>query len=490
MTVITRFAPSPTGYLHIGGARTALFNWLYAKANGGKFLLRIEDTDRERSTEDAVQAIFNGLQWLGVESDDEPYFQFSRANRHREVAEKMIESGSAFKCYTSAEELAERKELGESKRSASKEAANQGDDILAAKLKKEADVLLSAYRSPYRDGLTPKDPNAPYVVRLRAPDKSRIDFIDDVQGNVGVNAEQIDDLILLRSDSTPTYMLAVVVDDHDMGITQIIRGDDHLANTFRQIPIYQAMGWTLPKFAHVPLIHGPDGKKLSKRHGALGVEAYRDMGFLPEAVNNYLLRLGWSHGDDEIISIEQAINWFGTEALGKSAARLDFDKLKFVNAHYIAKSDNIRLCNLLFARDGFTQLDEIIKTRIQSAMTELKTRAATIEELETLTHFLLNIRPIEITGKLKKRFSSESIGRLSKLSGYLKNLPVWKNAELTAVLSQFCTEEGIGLGAIGPTLRAALTGNSPAPDLGLVLEWLGREEALSRIDDQLNKFGA
>ncbi len=490
MTVITRFAPSPTGYLHIGGARTALFNWLHAKANNGKFLLRIEDTDRERSTEDAVQAIFRGLQWLGIESDDEPYFQFARADRHREIAEKMISAGTAFKCYVSSEELSLRRELGDQKRLLAKEASGQGNDAKAIELRKEADILLSPYRSPYRDNLKPENENAPYVVRLRAPDSGRIEFTDDVQGHVGVDAEQIDDLILLRSDGTPTYMLAVVVDDFDMGVTQVIRGDDHLANTYRQIPIYRAMGWNIPKYAHVPLIHGPDGKKLSKRHGALGVEAYKEMGFLPDAINNYLLRLGWSHGDDEIISKEQAIEWFGTEGLGRSAARLDFDKLKYVNAYYMAHANNEYLCDLLFSRDGFMHLSETVETRIKNAMAELKTRAATIEELETQSHFLLNIRPIEITGKLKKRFSQDALNRLSRLTIRFKDLPVWENSGLTTEISKFCTEEDIGLGAIGPTLRAALTGSSPAPDLGLVLEWLGREEALSRIEDQLKAFSA
>ncbi|ACT59390.1 glutamate--tRNA ligase [Hirschia baltica] len=490
MTVITRFAPSPTGYLHIGGARTALFNWLYAKANNGKFLLRIEDTDRERSTQNAVQAIFEGLDWLGITPDEEPTFQFQRADRHREVVEEMISKGTAFKCYTSQEELAERREQGEAKRADAKIAAKEGNEDLASNLRAEADKLLAPYRSPYRDGKTPTDPNASYVVRLRAPDEGRIEFTDDVQGHVGVSAGQIDDLILLRTDGTPTYMIAVVVDDHDMGVTQVIRGDDHLGNTYRQIPIYQAMGWDLPKYAHVPLIHGPDGKKLSKRHGALGVEAYRDMGYLPEGMNNYLLRLGWSHGDDEIIPQDKAIEWFNTAGLGKAPGRLDFEKMKSVNAHYMAQADDNRLCDLLFSRDGFDQLSQVVKSRIKTSMSEIKNRAATIEELEMQTNFLLDLRPIEITGKLKKKMSLDAMERLSKLTIRFKDLSEWNNLALTAAITDFCADEEVGMGMIGPTLRAALTGGSPAPDLGLVLEWLGRDESLSRIDDQLNKVSA
>lgn len=490
MTVITRFAPSPTGYLHIGGARTALFNWLYAKANNGKFLLRIEDTDRARSTEDAVEAIFDGLNWLGIKPDDEPVFQFSRVERHQEVVQKMINAGTAFKCYTTPDELTQRRESGDQKRSDAKIAAKNGDEPLAAKLRSEADNLLAPYRSPYRDGKAPEEPNAPFVVRLRAPDEGRIEFTDDVQGDVGVSHSQIDDLILLRTDGTPTYMIAVVVDDHDMDVTQVIRGDDHLANTYRQIPIYRAMNWALPKYAHVPLIHGSDGKKLSKRHGALGVDAYRDMGYLPEGMNNYLLRLGWSHGDEEIIPEDKAIEWFDTSGLGKAPGRLDFDKMKSVNAHYMANANDDRLIKLLTERDGFKELSEDVVSRIRSAMPEIKSRAATIEELETQTKFLLDLRPIEITGKLKKKVSSEALERLSKLTIRFRDLPEWKNSALTAAITDFCAANDIGMGMIGPTLRAALTGGSPAPDIGLVLEWLGRDEALSRIEDQLNKASA
>ncbi len=490
MTVITRFAPSPTGYLHIGGARTALFNWLYAKANGGKFLLRIEDTDRKRSTEDAIQAIFDGLDWLGITPDEEPFFQFQRADRHREIAQELMDRGAAFKCYVTPEELSARREAGDAKRAEAKNAANDGNDSLAAELRAEADTLLAPYRSPYRDGKQPVDQDAPFVVRLRAPDDGRVEFPDDVQGAVGTDAKNIDDFVILRADGSPTYMLAVVVDDHDMEVTQVIRGDDHLSNTYRQIPIYQAMGWDLPKYAHVPLIHGADGKKLSKRHGALGVEAYRDMGYLPEGVNNYLLRLGWSHGDDEIIPQEKAIEWFNTDGLGKAPARLDFDKMKSVNAHYMSIADDNELCSLLFDRDEFSQLPELIKSRIRDAISDIKVRAATLEELETQLNFLLDIRPIEITGKLKKKVSEDALERLSKLTIRIKNLPEWSNSALTAAIAEFCADEDIGIGMIGPTLRAALTGGLPAPDLGLVLEWLGRDEALDRINDQLNKASA
>lgn len=486
MTVITRFAPSPTGFLHIGGARTALFNWLYAKAKNGKFLLRIEDTDRERSTQEAVDAIIDGLSWLNIKPDEDTTFQFSRADRHREVAEQMVQCGAAFRCYVTPQELAVRREAGEKKRQEAKDAASNGDEALALKLKEEANQLLAPFRSPYRDGALPQTENASYVVRLRAPDSGRVTFNDGVQGIVGVDASAIDDLVLLRSDGTPTYMLAVVVDDHDMGVTDIIRGDDHLANTYRQLPIFAAMGWDLPNYSHVPLIHGQDGKKLSKRHGALGVDAYRDMGFLPEGVANYLLRLGWSHGDDEIIEQAQAIEWFDIGGLGKAPARLDIEKLKHINAHYMAIADDESLLNLLFNRLTAESISKTAQNRVRAGISYLKTRASTLEDLESQVKFLLDIRPIEITGKLKKKFDAESLQRLEHLHQKFLSLSDWNNSSLSDELSSYCSEENIGMGKIGPTLRGALTGSAPSPDLGLVLEWLGREEALKRIEDQIN----
>lgn len=485
MTIVTRFAPSPTGYLHIGGARTALFNWLYARANNGKFLLRIEDTDRERSTQDAVDALIKGLKWLGVDWDDEPVYQHARADRHREVAEQMVKTGAAYRCYVSQEELIARRELGQEKRASAKKADSDGDNESAASLRAEADALLAPFRSPYRDGgAEPPTPDAPFVVRLRAPDEGRIEFDDAVQGRVGVDASGVDDLILLRSDGDPTYMLAVVVDDHDMGVTQIIRGDDHLANTYRQLPIYMAMDWAPPAFAHVPLIHGPDGKKLSKRHGALGVEAYRDLGYLPEGLRNYLLRLGWSHGDDEIIPDDKARAWFNLDGLGKSPARLDLDKLAHINAHYMALADDQELYETLLELTDISEQPENTLERLRGAMSGLKKRAATVLELKDQAAFLLDVRPIEISAKLRKKMDEESLQRLSRLEQRLIDLEEWSEAQLSQTIERFCADEDIGMGKIGPTLRAALTGHSPAPDLGTVMAWLGKEETLARIKDQ------
>ncbi len=487
MSVITRFAPSPTGYLHIGGARTALFNWLYARANGGKFLLRIEDTDRERSTHEAVDAIIDGLSWLGLDWDEEPIFQASRSERHREVALSLIEKGHAFKCYVTPDELSSRRELGQAKRIAAKEAEQAGNSDEAASLRKTADELLAPFRSPYRDGAAPPSSDAPYVVRLRAPSEDeRVGFNDGVQGEVSVTASSIDDLVLLRSDGSPTYMLAVVVDDHDMGVTQVIRGDDHLANTYRQLPIYQGMNWTPPSFAHVPLIHGQDGKKLSKRHGALGVEAYRDLGFLPEGVRNYLLRLGWSHGDEEIIPDDKAIEWFDVKGLNKAPSRLDLDKLSFINSHYLSIADNTKLLEALKKRPEVANQSSSVIDRVKSALPMLKTRAATLVELEKQCAFLFDLRPIEITGKLRKKMDQESLLRLQRLKDQLVGLEAWNDAAIGDAISSFCATENIGMGQIGPTLRASLTGGLPSPDLSLILEWLGKTEALNRIEDQLS----
>ena len=366
MTVTTRFAPSPTGFLHIGGARTALFNWLFAKHSNGRFLLRIEDTDRERSTDAAIEAILDGMNWLGLEADEPPIYQSQRADRHREVAQALLSSGKAYKCYVTPEDLAARREEGQALLAQVKSGDLGGSDLEAAKVR--ANELLAPFRSPYRDGGLTEPQGQPYTVRLRAPDEGAITVADGVQGDVTVNSSEIDDLVLLRADGTPTYMLAVVVDDHDMEVSQVIRGDDHLTNTFRQLPIYQAMGWSEPSFAHVPLIHGPDGKKLSKRHGALGIEAYRDLGYLPEGVKNYLLRLGWSHGDEEFITEEQAIKWFGLDGLNKGPARMDFEKFGHINSLHIRACDPHRLLKLVLSElEKDRQLSDEEKQRLELA---------------------------------------------------------------------------------------------------------------------------
>jgi len=374
MTTITRFAPSPTGFLHIGGARTALFNWLYAKNTGGKFLLRIEDTDRERSTQAAVEAILDGMKWLGLEWDDDVFFQFARAPRHAQVAEELIAKGQAYRCYCTAEELAAMRET----------AQKEGKGF--------------RYDGRWRDRPATEAPaGVKPTIRIKAPPEGSITIQDKVQGEVTVDCKQLDDMVLLRSDGTPTYMLAVVVDDHDMGVTQIIRGDDHLTNTFRQRMIYDAMGWKAPDFAHIPLIHGADGAKLSKRHGALGVDAYRDMGYLPEAVRNYLLRLGWSHGDEETISTEQAIAWFNLGSVGKSPSRFDFTKLENLNGHYMREADDERLANLIMPR--FPNATTEGKERIIRGMNGLKQRAKNLNELAENAAFYAAARPLEIDAK-------------------------------------------------------------------------------------------
>lgn len=460
MSVVTRFAPSPTGYLHIGGARTALFNWLYARKMGGKFLLRIEDTDRARSTEEAIAAILDGLDWLDLKADGTITYQFARAARHREAAEKMIARGTAFRCYASAQEV--------------------------EAMRAEAHAQGRALRSPWRDG--GKAPDAPYVVRLRAPDAGDVLNADMIQGDVRIKARDIDDLVLLRADGNPTYMLSVVIDDHDMGVTHVIRGDDHLTNAARQIPIFQAMGWIAPKFAHVPLIHGPDGAKLSKRHGALAVQAYRDMGYLPEALNSYLMRLGWSPGHDEILTKEDAVSQFDIGQIGKGPARLDFKKLDFVNAHFVGMADDARLLLLLRehleARDG-ARLSEAAHVKLTRAVPVLKARAKTLLELAEQVKFVLAERPLAMSDAAKTFVTEDFRQRLTRLRNRLASETIWEHSALGAALKAFSTDEGVGLGQIGPGLRAALTGGAPAPDLGQALELLGREEALGRISDQV-----
>ncbi len=462
--VVTRFAPSPTGYLHIGGARTALFNWLFARANGGTFLLRIEDTDRARSTPEATEAIFEGLRWLGLDWDGEAISQFDRAGRHREVAEAMLANGTAYRCYASKEEI-----------DAAREAAR-------------AEGRPPLFQSPWRDK-GPEDwpSDAPYAVRLKAPREGETMVEDAVQGVVRWSNAQLDDLILLRSDGAPTYMLAVVVDDRDMGITHVIRGDDHLTNAARQTLIYQAMGWDTPIFAHIPLIHGPDGAKLSKRHGALGVEAYRDMGYLPEAMRNYLARLGWSHGDDEFFTTEQAIEWFGLEAIGKSAARFDFAKLEHLNGQHIRAADDSELFAELekYAASQHAQpFPEDRRSMLRHAIPGLKARARTLKELLDSTYYILADRPLDIDESAAKILAPDTREQLRKLTSRLQHATRWDSSSLEEIVRAFAEDEGVKLGKIAQPLRAALTGRAVSPGVFDVMETLGPEESLARIADQ------
>jgi glutamyl-tRNA synthetase len=485
MTVVTRFAPSPTGFLHIGGARTALFSWLYARAKGGRFLLRIEDTDKDRSTQEAVDAIFDGLTWLGLGGDEEPVLQSTRAARHAQVAHELVKRGVAYLCPVTPEELQERRnkaELLQKKKTA--------DGHLSTADAAELDELTRPFKSPWRDPNRPLPAGAPTVVRLRMPDDGELVVKDHVQGAVARKYADLDDLVLLRSDGTPTYMLAVVVDDHDMGVTHVIRGDDHFLNTFRQLPIYIGMGWPQPAYAHVPLIHGPDGKKLSKRHGATAVDEYRDiLGYLPEGMKNYLLRLGWSHGDDEIIPEAQAIAWFDLEGLNKAPARLDFAKLDFVNTHYMALADDQRLFDLLLGRPEMQGKTPEEMDRIRAAMPALKTRAATMVQLAEQARFLTSIRPIQLNDKQKAQVNDEARGRLADLLPRLEGLNDWAEAPIKDALAQYCDQNGISMGKIGPVLRTVLTGGAPAPDIALVLALLGRNEAFARMRDHARARG-
>lgn len=485
MTIVTRFAPSPTGMLHIGGARTALFNALLAKRHKGKFLLRVEDTDRKRSTPEAVQAILDGMAWLGLTPDEEPTFQFARADRHVEIANAMVEAGTAFRCYTTMEELAERREAGEAKRAEAK--ADGLSDEARVALRAEADALLAPYRSPYRDGAPAPSPDAPFTVRLRAPDTESLTVKDHVQGEVTIKSEEIDDLILLRADGTPTYMLAVVVDDHDMGVTHVVRGDDHFRNTFRQMPIYLANNWPLPDYAHVPLIHGPDGAKLSKRHGAQATLEYRDMGYLPDAMNAYLLRLGWSHGDQEIFTMDEAAAVFDLDGLNKAPARLDFDKLNDVNAHFIREIDETRLLHLLKPElEKLTDLTDVLTTRLTAALPTLKERGSTLPELAESCRFLWDSNSDNLNKKARKALREDGLARLKDIRAGLDQTQNWTIDALQNVLESYCAAHSLSMGQVGPPIRAALTGGLPAPDLAPVMYWLGRDEVLARIDEHLS----
>ncbi|MAM38884.1 MAG: glutamate--tRNA ligase [Erythrobacter sp.] len=466
--VVTRFAPSPTGFLHIGGARTALFNWLYARHHGGKTLLRIEDTDRKRSTQDAIDKIIEGLDWLGLDFDEPPVFQSDRAERHAEVARQLLEAGHAYKCFATPEELE------------------------AMRAEQRAQKLPMRYDRRWRDRDESEAPeSAPYVIRLKVPTEGETVIQDEVQGKVTVQNAEIDDYVLLRADGTPTYMLAVVVDDHDMGVTHIIRGDDHLNNAFRQLPVVRAMnniegGWPDPVYAHVPLIHGSDGAKLSKRHGAVGVEAYRDEeGVLPEALFNYLLRLGWGHGDREEITREEAIELFDLDGVGKSASRFDIKKLQNLNGHYIREADDARLARLVAARIG-NDADEKL---LAEAMPVLKPRAKSINELTEGAAFLFVERPLPMTEKAASLLDDEARHRLGGLSARLAEENHWTIEALEATTKAYAEELELGLGKLAQPMRAALTGTTTSPGIFDVLVLLGKEESLARIDAQAAPAG-
>jgi glutamyl-tRNA synthetase len=458
--VVTRFAPSPTGYLHIGGARTALFNWLYARHRGGKFLLRIEDTDRARSTDEAIAAILDGMRWLGLDWDGHEYYQSQFWARHAEIAHRLLERGAAYRCYMTQEELAEQREKAKAER-------------------KPFRIV-----SPWRE--VSEEQDKPYVIRLKAPREGEAVIDDEVQGRVTVQNAEIDDFVLLRSDGTPTYMLAVVVDDHDMGVTHVIRGDDHLNNAFRQLAIIRAMGWPAPTYAHVPLIHGPDGAKLSKRHGAMGVDAYRDeLGLLPEAVSNYLLRLGWGHGDDEIISREQAIQWFDLPQVGKSPSRFDFKKLENLNGHYIREADDQRLAELVAPRLDLSSVDE--RSLLLRAMPDLKARAHTLIELADGARFLFAKRPLEMDAAAATLLTDEARPLIASAHAKLVALANWDVPVLEAAIREVAEGTGVKLGKLAQPLRAALTGRTTSPGIFDVLVLLGRDESLARIADQMER---
>lgn len=465
MSIVTRFAPSPTGYMHIGNARTALFNYLFARHNKGKFLLRIEDTDRERSTQDAIDKIFQSLEWLDFQWDGEAVFQSKNQPRHAAIAQSLLENGKAYYCYCTPEELAQMREQ------ALKEGRSPG------------------YDGRWRD----KDPSeAPAgvkpVIRLKAPREGETKVIDLIQGEITVQNAELDDMILLRSDGTPTYMLSVVVDDHDMSITHVIRGSDHLTNSFRQSQLFQALGWEIPIYSHLPLIHGSDGGKLSKRHGALGVDAYQGMGYLPEALCNYLLRLGWSHGDDEIISRAQAIEWFTLKHVQKSPARFDLAKLTNLNAHYLREADNARLLPLIepylksIVKRPLTDQD---KDRFLRGMDELKTRAKTLEELAELGSFYIFSCPIPMDDKVLQSLDSNAQALLRDFSPILQETELWSHDSLESLAREFVEQRQIKLGDLAKPLRAALTGRPVSPGIFDVMVTLGKEETLERLKDRI-----
>jgi glutamyl-tRNA synthetase len=469
MTIVTRFAPSPTGFLHIGGARTALFNWLYARGRSGKMLLRIEDTDRERSTQAAIDAILDGLTWLGIEWDGEPTYQFARAARHREIAEQMLASGHAYRCYASPEELTQMRE--------------------AARREGRAKLYDGRWRD--RDPAQ-APPGVKPAIRLKAPLTGETVIEDQVQGRVVWQNENLDDLVLLRSDGTPTYMLAVVVDDHDMGVTHIIRGDDHLTNAARQKQIYDALGWAVPVMSHIPLIHGPDGAKLSKRHGALGVDAYRAMGYLPAALRNYLVRLGWSHGDQEIFSTEEMIAAFDLPQIGRAPARFDFAKLESLNGHYIRHSAD---ADLLAAIDKLlphiadgnalaAKLTPDVRQQVLAAMPSLKERAKTLLDIIDGAQFLFADRPIRLDDKAEALLAPPARALLHDVALELAAVDPWTSEATEQAVRTFAEQRATKLGAVAQPLRAALTGRTTSPGIFEVLAVLGKDESLGRIADQ------
>lgn len=460
MSVVTRFAPSPTGFLHIGGARTALFNFLYARHHGGTYLLRIEDTDKQRSTEEAIAAIQDGLSWLGLEGDAPPVFQSQNAGRHAEVAEKLLADGMAYRCYLSQEEL-----------DAQREACR-------------AEGRPVRIRSPWRDA-DPADAPAGVdpVVRVKMPQSGETTIEDLVQGPVTIGHDQLDDFILLRGDGSPTYMLSVVVDDADMGVTHVIRGDDHLTNAFRQYHLYKACGWEPPAFAHIPLIHGPDGAKLSKRHGALGVDAYREMGYLPEALKNYLLRLGWAHGDDEVISEAQAIEWFDLPQVGRSAARFDFAKLENLNGHYMREADDDRLTDLTVERlKRDLSVDDAAVARLRAGMSGLKARANTLAYLAESARFYIERPSFPLENpKAAKLLQGDGAAVAREAGQALADLDDWTEEALEARLRAMAEEKGLGFGKVAQPLRAAVTGSNASPGIFEVMAILGRDEVLARL---------
>lgn len=460
--VVTRFAPSPTGFLHIGGARTALFNWLFARHHGGKFLLRIEDTDRARSTDAAIAAILDGMRWLDLDWDGPEVYQFARAGRHAEVAHSLLAAGHAYRCFLTQ------------------------DELMAMRAEAQEKKLPFRVRSPWRD----RDPaDAPHgaagVIRIKAPQTGETTINDRVQGEVTVANAELDDFVLLRSDGTPTYMLSVVVDDQDMGVTHVIRGDDHLNNAFRQLALIRAMGWPEPVYAHVPLIHGSDGAKLSKRHGALGVDAYRDeLGFLPEAVNNYLLRLGWGHGDDEIISRAQAIQWFDIGDVGRSPSRFDLRKLENLNGHYLREADDARLAALALPLIA-PPLNTAEAARLAEAMPVLKVRAKSMHDIADGAAFLFAARPLAMDDKAAALVKDAPPGIIAAARAALADLPEWTAEMVEAAVRAVAERADLGLGKVAQPLRAALTGRATSPGIFDVLVLLGRTESLGRLDDAI-----
>ena len=459
--VVTRFAPSPTGFLHIGGARTALFNWLYARGRDGKFLLRIEDTDRARSTPEATAAILDGMAWLGLDHDGEIVSQFENADRHAEVARELLAQGKAYKCFSTQEEIA-----------AFREAAR-------------AEGRSTLFRSPWRDAAPETHPDAPFVIRIKAPQSGETVIHDKVQGDVTIRNDQLDDMVLLRSDGTPVYMLAVVVDDHDMGVTHVIRGDDHLNNAARQMMIYDAMGWDVPVWAHIPLIHGPDGKKLSKRHGALGAQEYQAMGYPAAGMRNYLARLGWSHGDDEFFTDDQAKEWFDLNGIGKSPARFDFKKLDNISGQHIAATDDAALRQEIAAflpKSDLTPLSPQQLEMLGKALYCVKDRAKNFPELLEKAHFALIDRPVEPDEKAAKNLDPVSRGILKELTPHLQNAS-WSRENLEAILNAFAESKDTKFGKLAGPLRAALAGRTATPSVFDMMLVLGSDETLRRISE-------